>query len=130
MGYKMPIVCKEIYLPVEPSFLANEPTIKEYNEHYGLDLLSILNVVYSAENNNVRFIEPEYTKINLVLTGYGVDSSLSCIRMANSSLIKEAESNTFMVGYYFAEPTQSDFGFGLNFHFVNGELDHLSLFEI
>ena len=38
MGYKMPLVTKEIYLPLSDGELVDGITLEEYQEKYGIDL--------------------------------------------------------------------------------------------
>ena len=51
MGYKMPIVCKEIYLPVPSS----GTTFEEYKEKYGIDLNFDEFFVYDELNDTSYF---------------------------------------------------------------------------
>ena len=129
MGYQMPIVCKEVYLPCDPQFLANSPTVEEYNQHYGIDLLSIVKPVYNEELNSCEIFERPYTKIYLVLTNYG-NSNLRCVRMSNQGLTMTANVSTFAFNYAFTDTENSNFGFGIAFKFEDGILDHLEFFEI
>lgn len=129
MGYQMPIVCKEVYLPVDQNFLTNNPTVEEYNERYGLDLLSIVKPVYDADNSLLYVKERPYTKIYLVISNYS-DGSINCVRMANSPLFRAQASPTFGFGYMFTDVDKSDFGIGIKFNFTNGVITNLGLAEI
>lgn len=129
MGYQMPIVCKEIYLPVDANFLTNNPTVEEYNERYGLDLLSIVKPVYDADNSALFVKERPYTKIYLMIRNYGA-GSINCVRMANSPLYLSPDSPTFDCSYMFTDVDKSDFGVGIKFSFKNGVITNLGVAEI
>lgn len=70
MGYKMPIVCKEIYLPFK---YQEKISFVEYKEKYGIDLH---NYLVGDEDMGISLVpQKEFTKIFIVLdasdAGYG-----------------------------------------------------------
>ena len=65
MGYQMPIVCKEIYLPVNDDFISTGVTYAQYKEKYGIDLDDIFG--HSVDDNIVTITFKEKAKIYLVL---------------------------------------------------------------
>lgn len=60
MGYEMPIVCKEINLPIANG---DNLTIEEYKNKYGIDLKPYLRLERSGE---IKFFVPN-AKINVVV---------------------------------------------------------------
>ena len=58
MGYKMPIVCKELYLPMPDKSM----TLKEYKSCYGVDLTPFIKL----EDNYITLNFPFFTKLYLV----------------------------------------------------------------
>ena len=59
MGYKMPIVCKEIYLPIPSD---EDISLEEYKRLYGIDLKEFLSFV----GNEILIRFPESTKVFFV----------------------------------------------------------------
>lgn len=66
MGYAIPIVCKEIYLPLPAG---EEVTFEEYHEKYGIDLTEFIKLVgneisFDFGLNKVYLVNtPEYKSI-------------------------------------------------------------------
>lgn len=66
MGYKMPIVCKKIVLPIE---LGDSLSLEQYKEKYGIDLKNFIKL---QSTGKIDLIAPDNTE--LILTDVGTDS--------------------------------------------------------
>ena len=58
MGYEIPLVCKEVYLPLDDTFLRDGPSLEVYKKKYGIDLREVF---------NIRFIENDPPLILMIL---------------------------------------------------------------
>ncbi|MBQ7802985.1 hypothetical protein IJ380_03990 [Candidatus Saccharibacteria bacterium] len=79
MGYKTPLVCKEIYLPIAGD--DDGKTLTHYKEKYGIDLLSLISL--SCDGKDIQIEElPEFTKFYIVdvdgVSGCGRGAILPC----------------------------------------------------
>ena len=53
-GYKMPIVCKEVILPLEKG---DDLTIEQYKEKYGIDIREVMDITISG-SQIVIYLKP------------------------------------------------------------------------
>ena len=65
MGYKMPIVCKEVNFPISKG---DELTLEEYKEKYGIDLKNYIEL--DSDNGLILINFPENMKANVVFRGF------------------------------------------------------------
>ena len=95
MGYKMPIVCKELYLPVPYVSM----TIKQYKEAYGIDLTPWIKL----EDGNIRLIFPKNTKVYVVLPQVYDEYLCSTIELAHvvslTTYVEGSDNAVIHLGY-------------------------------
>lgn len=84
MGYQMPNVYKEIYLPISPN---DDLSISEYKEKYGVDLREYL----TLEDDTLHFYAKN-TKVHVVYVDF--DESLINNNMASSVIDAKITENT------------------------------------
>lgn len=61
MGYEMPIVCKDLYLPIEDD---DSLSFDEYKAKYGIDLKQYFKLVNN--DADIMYNPPKYTKVYCV----------------------------------------------------------------
>lgn len=124
MGYQMPIVCKEVYLPINSAHLGDSiATIDEYKREYGVDLKSLFDW---KQNGNVPHLA-QPVKIFVVFDG-GVSDYDNCVFPAILVLGSNTVTIFAMVPAADSESTytkNADRGIVINFL-----TDAVSLYEI
>ena len=105
MGYSMPIVCKELYIPI-PTTLESL-TLTEYKDKYGIDLSN-----YIVLNEGYISLEfPLYTKVFLV--SYAKNTSISNVAFPNKEGEQQYVSGSFD-GILELYVTNDEYGYGLH----------------
>ena len=89
MGYKMPIVCKDLYIPI--SFNDSALTLREYKEKYGIDLSQYLEV--DTNSDEIHLLLPKFTKVYIV---YVDDDHIP--EVSSVSSIKQIGYQTYVSG--------------------------------
>lgn len=88
MSYKMPIVCKEVYIPIDITVLGNDGiTLDEYKKIYGVDLRDH----FQFENDNTIAVKDKSLNKYYVVTMYGVNQA---------TIIHDVDNNRDILGYY------------------------------
>lgn len=115
MGYKMPIVCKEIYIPCLKEDDASM-TLDEYKDKYGLDLKQFI-VLYGSA---IYFEFPLYAKVYLVSLERWADiSNVSMINNITSQEWIEGDDDGF-TSFMFTD-IDKEHGFGIRLGIAKDE---------
>ena len=115
MGYKMPIVCKEIYLPI----LTNNTSLEEYKEMYGINLKEFIRI----RNNEIQIVFPHFTKVFLVYNQEDTYPNISKVGMPNRvGVVQYSAGSSAAHTQIIYEDHEEGYGFGLIFE-VDKDLD-------
>ena len=135
MGYKMPIVCKELYLPC---YTGNPISLDEYKKRSGIDLKEY---IFLSDSGTIDFKIPDNTKIYIVAQGAifytdaikGKVLSVTSVGIAESTYMSGSSDASIYVGLYDVDGS-GPIGMRLMIHnYDDFNLDNLlisSIFEI
>lgn len=125
MGYSMPIVCKELYLPITPD-VDDGITLKKYKEKYGIDLKELLGITIlpSGQDYTMAISLPKLTKVYVVSLKNPLSEAMQYVIPVMGGVNKlnqqyESQDGTYVLGTY----SQPDGSFaGLEFHLSGQEV--------
>ena len=115
MGFKNPIVCKEVYLPCDID--EEGLSFKQYKNKFGIDIEKIFDINF--DEHSVATITNNFTKIYLVGNYYAFNVGM-LTRIIDVS--DEANPHKFRI-----MTGDDDYGFGIDIHIDTKTIKHFEI---
>ena len=127
MGYEMPNVVKEIYLPVPPNNQNNPLNLEEYKRIYGIDLNEILDFTNITDGQISLRSSYAYSKVYLVATPEYVDNAQTGILGQRVTPITEFRFNEDNIVCVFSGSENANFSMSIQLCFKFDDVNNVVL---